>query len=101
LEERKLKDLVKKHSEFISFPISLQIEKTTEKEISDDEEEEEKKAEDVEITEEKKDKKKKKIKEVSTELEQLNKNKPIWMKKPEEVSKEDYSNFYKSLTNDW
>ena len=40
LEERKLKDLIKKHSEFISFPISLQIEKTTEKEISDDEEEE-------------------------------------------------------------
>jgi len=40
LEERKLKDLVKKHSEFISFPISLQIEKTTEKEISDDEEDE-------------------------------------------------------------
>ena len=39
LEERKLKDLVKKHSEFISFPISLQVEKTTEKEISDDEEE--------------------------------------------------------------
>ena len=39
LEERKLKDLVKKHSEFISFPIALQVEKTTEKEISDDEDE--------------------------------------------------------------
>ena len=107
LEERKLKDLVKKHSEFISFPIYLQVEKTTEKEISDDEEEEEKKEpekeEDVEIKEdeEKKEKKKKKIKEVSTELEELNKNKPIWMKQPDEVSKEDYSNFYKSLTNDW
>jgi len=99
-----LKDLVKKHSEFISFPISLQVEKTTEKEISDDEEEEEKKeGEDVEITEDKKEKekKKKKIKEVSTEFEELNKNKPIWMKKQEEVSKEDYANFYKSLTNDW
>jgi len=68
LEERKLKDLVKKHSEFISFPISLQVEKTTEKEVSDDEEDEEKKEEGVEITEEKKDKKKKKIKEVSTEF---------------------------------
>jgi molecular chaperone HtpG len=56
----------------------------------------------VEIKEDKKEeKKKKKIKEVSTEFEELNKNKPIWMKKPEEVSKEDYSNFYKSLTNDW
>ena len=101
LEERKLKDLVKKHSEFISFPIALQVEKTTEKEVSDDEDEEEKKEEEVEITEDKKEKKKKKIKEVSTEMEELNKNKPIWMKKSEEVSKEDYSNFYKSLTNDW
>ena len=101
LEERKLKDLVKKHSEFISFPISLQVEKTTEKEISDDEDEEEKKEDDVEIKEDKKDKKKKKIKEVSTELEQLNVNKPIWMKKAEEVTKEEYSSFYKSLTNDW
>ena len=107
LEERKLKDLVKKHSEFISFPIYLQIEKTTEKEISDDEEEEkkdeEKQDDDAEIKEdeEKKDKKKKTIKEVSTGLEELNKNKPIWMKKPEEVSKEDYGAFYKSLSNDW
>ena len=100
---------MKKHSEFISFPIYLQVEKTTEKTVSDDEDEdeekkdEEKKDEDVEIKEdeEKKEKKKKTIKEVSTELEELNKNKPIWMKKPEEVSKEDYSNFYKSLTNDW
>merc|ERR1719502_872618 len=39
LEERRLKDLVKKHSEFIGFPIKLQVEKTTEKEVEDDEEE--------------------------------------------------------------
>lgn len=37
IEERRLKDLVKKHSEFISYPISLWTEKTTEKEVSDDE----------------------------------------------------------------
>ncbi|BAT95764.1 hypothetical protein VIGAN_08255800, partial [Vigna angularis var. angularis] len=36
LEERRIKDLVKKHSEFISYPIYLWTEKTTEKEISDD-----------------------------------------------------------------
>jgi molecular chaperone HtpG len=42
LEERKLKDLIKKHSEFISFPIELWIEKTTEKEVDDDEEDEKK-----------------------------------------------------------
>merc|ERR1719324_700842 len=45
LEERKLKDLVKKHSEFISFDIKLQVEKTEEKEVSDDESDEEDDAE--------------------------------------------------------
>jgi len=109
LEERKIKDIVKKHSEFISFPIELLVEKTNEKEVSDDEEEtddkkEEKKDDEVDIQEEKaekKDKKKKKVKEVTTEYEGLNKTKPIWMRKPETVSKEEYSTFYKSLTNDW
>eukprot|EP00253_Pinus_taeda_P003937 PITA_03937 len=46
LEERRLKDLVKKHSKFISYPIYLWTEKTTEKEVSDDEEEAEEKKED-------------------------------------------------------
>ncbi|KAK6155650.1 hypothetical protein DH2020_009898 [Rehmannia glutinosa] len=45
LEERRIKDLVKKHSEFISYPIYLWTEKTTEKEISDDEDDEPKKEE--------------------------------------------------------
>jgi molecular chaperone HtpG len=110
LEERKVKDIVKKHSEFISFPIELLVEKTNEKEVSDDEEEpeekkdDEKKEDEVDIQEEKetkKDKKKKKVKEVTTEYEGLNKTKPIWMRKPETVTKEEYSTFYKSLTNDW
>ncbi|KAL8131807.1 hypothetical protein AgCh_007649 [Apium graveolens] len=106
LEERRLKDLVKKHSEFISYPISLWIEKTTEKEISDDEDEEEKKDEEGKVEEideekEKEEKKKKKIKEVSHEWSLVNKQKPIWMRKPEEITKEEYAAFYKSLTNDW
>nr|AXM42389.1 heat shock protein 90 [Oenanthe javanica] len=106
LEERRLKDLVKKHSEFISYPISLWIEKTTEKEISDDEDEEDKKDEEGKVEEvdeekEKEEKKKKKIKEVSHEWSLVNKQKPIWMRKPEEITKEEYAAFYKSLTNDW
>ncbi|MBA0580422.1 hypothetical protein Gorai_022639, partial [Gossypium raimondii] len=106
LEERRLKDLIKKHSEFISYPISLWIEKTIEKEISDDEDEEEKKdeegkVEDVDEEKEKEEKKKKKIKEVSHEWSLVNKQKPIWMRKPEEITKEEYAAFYKSLTNDW
>ncbi|KAG9448905.1 hypothetical protein H6P81_008870 [Aristolochia fimbriata] len=104
LEERRLKDLIKKHSEFISYPISLWTEKTTEKEISDDEDEEEKKDEEgkvEDVDEEKEEKKKKKIKEVSYEWSLVNKQKPIWMRKPEEITKEEYAAFYKSLTNDW
>ncbi|XP_023927410.2 heat shock cognate protein 80 [Quercus suber] len=114
LEERRLKDLVKKHSEFISYPISLWVEKTVEKEISDDEDEEDKKEEEKkeeeeegkveDVDEEEKDKeekKKKKIKEVSHEWSLVNKQKPVWMRKPEEITKEEYSAFYKSLTNDW
>merc|ERR1712066_118130 len=116
-EEKKIKDLIKKHSEFISFPIELNVEKTTEKEISDDEDEEEEKKEEEnkeeekkegeeeseikEEKDEKKEKKKKTVKVVSHEFEQVNKNKPIWMRKPEEITKEEYSAFYKSLSNDW
>merc|ERR1711871_1386046 len=114
LEERRLKDLVKKHSEFIGFPIELYVEKSKEKEVTDSEEdEEEKKDEDKEgdepkieeVDEEKekeeKKKKMKKVKEVSHEWEQLNKNKPLWMRKSEDVTNEEYASFYKSLSNDW
>ncbi|KAJ4776688.1 hypothetical protein LUZ62_060945 [Rhynchospora pubera] len=106
LEERRLKDLVKKHSEFISYPIYLWTEKTTEKEIDDDDDEEEAKKEeegDVEEVDEEKEKKpkKKKVKEVSNEWALINKQKPIWLRKPEEITKEEYAAFYKSLTNDW
>lgn len=95
---------MKKHSEFISYPIYLWTEKTTEKEVSDNEEEETKEEEgDVEDVDEDKEKKgkKKKVKEVTHEWQLINKQKPIWLRKPEEVTKEEYASFYKSLTNDW
>nr|QWE91201.1 heat shock protein 90 [Suigetsumonas clinomigrationis] len=107
LEERRVKDLVKKHSEFIAFPIKLYVEKEEEKEVTDDEEEEEEdadkpKVEDVEEGEEdKKDKKTKKIKEVTHEWDELNKAKPIWMRSPDDVTREEYASFYKNITNDW
>jgi molecular chaperone HtpG len=108
LEEKRLKELVKKHSEFIGFPIKLYVEKETEKEVTDDEDEEEDKKEDeepkvtdVDEDEKKGDKKKKKVKQVTKSWSHLNEQKPIWMRKPEDVTPAEYAAFYKSLSNDW
>jgi len=103
LEEKKIKDVVKKHSEFINYPIYLWKTKETEKEVEEDEGEDDKdKTTKIEEEdEEKKDKKKKKVKEVSHEWELLNKNKPLWTRNPKDITKEEYSAFYKAITNDW
>jgi molecular chaperone HtpG len=106
LEEKRLKELVKKHSEFIGFPIKLHVEKETEKEVTDDEDEEEPKEEEgdepkVEDVDESKEKKTKKVKQVTKSWSHLNEQKPIWMRKPEDVTNAEYAAFYKSLSNDW
>jgi molecular chaperone HtpG len=108
LEEKRIKDLVKKHSEFIGFPIKLYTEKTTEKEVTDDDDDDEEegdddkpKVEEVDEDEAKKEKKTKKIKEVSHEWEHLNNMKPLWMRKPDDVTQDEYAAFYKSISNDW
>ena len=109
LEERRVKDLVKKHSEFIGFPIKLYTEKTTEKEVTDDDDDDEDenedddkpKVEEVDEDDAKKEKKTKKIKEVSHEWEHLNNMKPLWMRKADDVTQDEYAAFYKSVSNDW
>jgi molecular chaperone HtpG len=105
LEEKKIKEIIKKHSEFIGYPIQLAVEKETEKEVEDEEEQEVSedgaKIEEIEDEDDKKDKKKKTIKEKTIENEELNKTKPLWTRNPEDIGNDEYAAFYKSLTNDW
>merc|ERR1711981_1055590 len=117
LEEKRVKDIVKKHSQFIGYPIHLHVEKEKDEEVSDDEEEEEKKDEDEgddgdddkpkieEVNEDdeeaKKEKKKKTVKTKYIEQEELNKTKPLWTRNVDDITKDEYAEFYKSLTNDW
>eukprot|EP00762_Andalucia_godoyi_P005658 ANDGO_06452.mRNA.1 Heat shock protein 81-3 len=108
-DEKKVRDLVKKHSEFIGYPIYLFVKKTVEKEVEEEEAAEEKKPEgdeakieDVTDAEEKKEKKsKKKVSETEEKFEHLNTAKPIWTRDPKDVTKEEYASFYKAISNDW
>merc|ERR1719356_1941102 len=102
IEEKKIKEIVKKHSQFIGYPIKLLVQKEREKEVSDDEAEaeeapkegEEPKIEDVgedADAEKSTEKKTKKVKEMYTEDEELNKTKPIWTRSPDDISNEEYA----------
>merc|ERR1712003_516636 len=94
-EEKALKDLIKKHSQFIGFPMYLQV--TKDKEVEEEDDDEPK----IEDAEDEAEKTKKKIKVKKQEMELVNTQKPIWTKKPDEVTNEEYAEFYKSISNDW
>lgn len=116
LEEDTIKTLIKKYSQFINFPIYLWTSKTVEEEIPIEEEEKkeekpEKTDEDevvedgdedakVEDDEEEKKPKTKKVSKTVWDWEVMNSNKPIWTRKPSEVTDDEYHEFYKSLTKD-
>merc|ERR1712227_1123202 len=98
----KIKEIIKKHSQFIGYPIKLHVEKEREVEADtedakDEEEDSDKpKIEEIDEDAEKKDEGKEKKKEKYTELEELNKTKPIWTRNPDDISNEEYAEFYKS-----
>ena len=120
LEESRIRELVKTHSEFINYPISLMVEKEREVEQTtptpeentsnsdgdsettptpEDETVEEGKVE--EINEDEVEAEKETVMEKYHELEELNKNKPIWTRSPDDITEEEYAKFYKGISNDW
>lgn len=119
LKQDTLKELIKKYSQFINFPIYLWTSKTVTEEVpvaDDDDKDADKKDETTEkpdettekpsddTTEEEKQQKKKKTKKVEKTVydwERINVAKPIWQRKPSEVKDEEYDEFYKSITRDY
>merc|ERR1711939_394303 len=94
-EPDKIKDLVKKYSEFISFPIYLRETKTVEKEVPVEEEDKL----DIKDGDEAK-KKTKKVSEEVVEWNQVNSEKAIWTRSPRDVEDDDYNRFYKTISKD-
>ena len=119
LEEHKLKDLIKVHNQFISYPINLMVQKTHTKtvEVEDDEkteevdadgekkeneEEDDDKPKIEEVDEEEESKPKtKEIEESYEEFEKVNVEKPLWCESPDKITKEEYNTFYKHISNDF
>jgi molecular chaperone HtpG len=114
----KIKSIIKEHSQYINHPIKVFIKKEETKEIEDEDaslEEEVSVTENSTISEDciiedveegeasekkEKPKKMKQIVEITKEFELINENKPIWSRSSNEITDDEYTSFYKSLTND-
>lgn len=114
LEQDTLRDLIRKYSQFINFPIKLYTSKTVEEEVpveteeevkeTPEKEEDETAEDDVQIEEDTNEEnekvKTKKVSKTVYDWTLINDSKPIWTRKPNDVKDEEYTEFYKSLTKD-
>lgn len=111
LEEDTLRELIRKYSQFINFPIMLWSSKTVDEEVPVEEEKPVTEKSSNEVIDEEEDVKvedtnedyKPKTKKVSKTVWDwmlINDSKPIWTRKPSDVTQDEYDEFYKSLTKD-
>jgi len=86
LDDFTVRDMLKKYSEFISFPIELWTEKTEYDTVPDPEAE----------VKEGEEPPTKSVPRKTNVWEKVNGAKPLWMRPPKEVSDEEYEEFYKT-----
>merc|ERR1739848_829194 len=110
LAEDKLKDTAKKYSQFIQFPIYVKVKKEVdvdadEEDDDDEDKEDEEKKDDVETKDdeekEEEEEEKKPKKKTVFEWEQVNTQKAIWLRAKEDVTEEEYNEFYKTVSKDY
>jgi len=110
LEDKTVKDLISKYSQFMNFPIYLWGEKTITEEVPLDEEDEAEEAEvpesddddeaAVEEEEEEDKPKTKKVEKTVHDWELLNETKPVWQRPAKEITDSEYAEFFKSISKD-
>ncbi|RKO89123.1 Hsp90 protein-domain-containing protein, partial [Blyttiomyces helicus] len=102
LNDKALRDLIHRYSEFINFPIYLWSSKTTSEEVPVDEDDEPETADaDIEdVVDEDAKPKTKFVEKTAWDWELMNENKPIWTRRPSEVNEEEYTSFYKTFAKD-
>lgn len=98
LNENKLKDILNKYSQFVNYPIFLKVKK----EVTDEAEEEEDDDDDLEVKDDEEEEGTKKVpeKKFVHEWEQVNNQKPIWLRSREDIEESEYNEFYKSICRD-
>merc|ERR1712224_422630 len=104
LSEDKLKELSKKYSQFIQFPIYVKVKKEVDADAEEDDDDDEEEAkDDVETSddEDKEEEEKKPTKKTVYEWEQVNTQKAIWLRAKEDVTEEEYNEFYKGISKDY
>merc|ERR1711933_122947 len=101
LSEDKLKESAKKYSQFIQFPIYVKVKKEVDADAEEDDDDDKDDEEEKDEEEKEEEEKKAPTKKTVYEWEQVNTQKAIWLRAKEDVTEEEYNEFYKSISKDY